>query len=204
MDLLFRKGVNRLHNQEKEINRYFEQMDRSYFIDENKELASLDQALSIGYGQTISQPTLVLKMTLELGLSPESRVLEIGTGSGFQTALLAAFSDTVYTVEHIKALHERAKEKLQEAEFTNIHFKQGNGSRGWREKAPFDRIMVTAAAPEIPEQLLEQLKNGGKMIIPIGGPHNQDLTLIEKDEEGEITSTFIMPVVFVGLIGGED
>ncbi|AXF58060.1 protein-L-isoaspartate O-methyltransferase family protein [Salicibibacter kimchii] len=156
-----------MHNQEKEINRYFEQMARSYFIDENKELASLDSPVSIGYGQTISQPTLVLKMTLELDISPESRVLEIGTGSGFQTALLATFSDTVYTIERIKALHDRAKEKLQKAEFTNIHFKRGNGSRGWRENAPFDRIMVTAAAPEVPEQLLEQLKNGPDSVTEI-------------------------------------
>ncbi|QQK78298.1 protein-L-isoaspartate(D-aspartate) O-methyltransferase [Salicibibacter cibarius] len=193
-----------MHDQEKDIIRYFEQMDRSYFIDENKELASLDQALSIGYGQTISQPTLVLKMTLELDLFPESRVLEVGTGSGFQTALLAAFSESVYTVERIGALHERAKERLKEAEFTNIHFKHGDGNLGWKENAPFDRIMVTAAAPDIPEQLLGQLKNGGKMIIPIGNPHSQDLTLIEKGETGEITSTFIMPVVFVGLVGGED
>lgn len=193
-----------MHAQEKEIIRYFEQMDRAYFIDESKELASLDRALSIGYGQTISQPTLVLKMTLELDLFPESRVLEVGTGSGFQTALLAEFSDAVYTVERIKALHERAKEKLNEAEFANIHFKHGDGNLGWQENAPFDRIMVTVAATEIPERLIEQLKIGGKMVIPIGNPHRQDLMLIEKGEAGEITSIFIMPVVFVALIGGQD
>ncbi|AXF54979.1 protein-L-isoaspartate(D-aspartate) O-methyltransferase [Salicibibacter kimchii] len=193
-----------MQNQEKDIIRYFEQMDRSYFVDENKELASLDRPISIGYGQTISQPTLVLKMTLELDLFPQSSVLEIGTGSGFQTALLAAFSDTVYTVERIKALHEWAKGKLHESAFTNIHLKRGNGSLGWKENAPYDRIMVTAAASEVPAQLLEQLKNGGKMIIPIGSPHSQDLTLIEKNEQGEVTSTFIMPVVFVGLVDSED
>ncbi|QQK80006.1 protein-L-isoaspartate(D-aspartate) O-methyltransferase [Salicibibacter cibi] len=189
---------------EKEIIRYFEQLDRGYFMDENKELAFWDQAFSIGYGQTISQPTLVLKMTLELDLFPESRVLEVGTGSGFQTALLAAFSASVYTVERIGSLHEQAKERLGEAEFTNIHFKHGDGNQGWKENAPFDRIMVTAAAPDVPESLIGQLKNGGKMIIPIGSPHSQNLMLIEKDGEGEISSSAIEPVVFVGLVGGEE
>ncbi|SDI26512.1 protein-L-isoaspartate(D-aspartate) O-methyltransferase [Natribacillus halophilus] len=191
-------------SQEKAIINYFENMDRSFYLDENKDLASMDRPLPIGFGQTISQPTLVLKMTLALDLHPESRVLEIGTGSGFQTALLAAFSESVYSVERIEPLQEGAKKKLQEAGFTNVYFKQGNGSRGWRDHDPFDRIMVTAAVPEIPDELLGQLQSGGKMVIPIGTPFSQDLTLVEKDEEGEISQNFIESVVFVGLVEEED
>ena len=106
--------------------------------------------LPIGYEQTISQPSLVLTMTLAINLQPHSKVLEIGTGSGFQTSLLAAFSNSVYTIERIEELHERAKEKLGEAGFVNIHFKLDDGSTGWDEHAPYDCIMVTAAAAQIP------------------------------------------------------
>lgn len=188
-------------NQNEDIISYFEKLDRSLFMDEHKEFAYLDEPLPIGHEQTISQPSLVLKMTLALNLQPHSKVLEIGTGSGFQTALLAAFSDSVYTIERIEALHERAKERLEEAGFVNIHYKLDDGSTGWEEHSPYDRIMVTAAAAQLPQELIDQLARGGKMIIPVGTPFLQELLLIEKDENGKIHTEVLDNVRFVPLKG---
>lgn len=190
-----------MKTREQEIIAYFRDLDRSYFMDEHKEMAEFDEAVPIGHGQTISQPSLVLEMTLALDLQPESRVLEIGTGSGFQTALLAAFSDTVYTVERIEELHTVAKLRLEKAEFNNIHFKLDDGSEGWKEFAPYDRIMVTAAASEVPRELTDQLAAGGKMILPVGSSFTQELRLIEKDENGKLFSTLLNEVRFVPLKG---
>lgn len=190
-----------MSSRRKEITAYFEEMDRSFFMDANKEFAGLDEALPIGYEQTISQPSLVLEMTIALDLQPDSKVLEIGTGSGFQTALLAEFSKAVYTVERIEPLHLRAKERLAEAGFSNIHYKLADGSLGWPEHAPYDRIMVTAAASEVPNELIEQLQNGGKMVIPVGSPQVQELRLIAKDENGKLSSKVLNKVIFVRLKG---
>ncbi|CEG21664.1 Protein-L-isoaspartate O-methyltransferase [Planococcus massiliensis] len=188
-------------SRKEEIQSYFRELDRSFFMDIHKEAAHLDEAVPIGYEQTISQPSLVLEMTLALDLQKDSSVLEIGTGSGFQTALLAEFSKTVYTVERIKELHTRAKERLQKAGFQNIHFKLDDGSMGWKEKAPFDRIMVTAAVSELPKELVDQLGPGGKMVIPIGSTLVQKLKLIEKNDKGKLTTTTLNYVRFVPLIG---
>lgn len=193
-----------MQNRDKEIVEYFNQLDRGYFMPDHKESAKLDQAFPIGHGQTISQPSLVLKMTLALDIHQDAKVLEIGTGSGFQTALLAAFSRTVFTVERIKELQEQAKERLINANYHNVHYKQDDGSLGWEENAPYDRIIVTAAASEIPKELVQQLKKGGKMIIPIGSKFSQELQLIEKKENGEIISSFLEHVVFVRLQGKYD
>ena len=190
-----------MKSQRKEIISYFKQMDRSFFMDSNKDLAVFDQALPIGFEQTISQPSLVLEMTLALDLHPEQKVLELGTGSGFQTALLAAFSESVYTIERIEELHARAKERLAQLNFQNIHFKLGDGSEGWKEFAPYDRIMVTASAAEVPKELLEQLEIGGKMVIPVGSSFSQELRLIEKDDQGKIHTTLLNEVLFVPLKG---
>ena len=188
-------------NQNEDIIAYFQKLDRSFFMDELKEFAYMDEAIPIGYEQTISQPSLVLEMTLSIDLQPDSKVLEIGTGSGFQTALLAAFSNAVYTIERIEALHERAKERLEQAGFTNIHFKLDDGSTGWEEHAPYDRIMVTAAAAQVPRELIDQLATGGKMIIPVGTSLHQELLLLEKEEDGEIHTTVLEEVRFVPLKG---
>lgn len=190
-----------MKNHKKEIISYFNELDRRFFMDSHKELAGLDEALPIGFEQTISQPSLVLEMTLALDLQPDSKVLEIGTGSGFQTALLAKFSKEVYTVERIKELHNRAKERLADAGFTNIHFKLDDGSFGWKEFAPYNRIMVTAAASSVPDELVEQLEKNGKMLIPVGTPAMQELKLIEKDENGHVASTVLNYVRFVPLKG---
>ncbi|MGB6409409.1 MAG: protein-L-isoaspartate(D-aspartate) O-methyltransferase [Planococcus donghaensis] len=190
-----------MENRRKEIIAYFREMDRSYFMDSNKDLASLDHALPIGFEQTISQPSLVLEMTLALDLKPRHKVLEVGTGSGFQTTLLAVFSGAVYTIERIEELYNRAKERLAQLNIHNIYFKLGDGSIGWQEQAPFDRIMVTAAASEVPTELLDQLKNEGKMVIPVGNSFNQELLLIEKDSSGKLHTTSLNKVLFVPLKG---
>ena len=199
--LLLYKGAYTMANQSQDIITYFQKLDRSFFMDELKEFAYMDEAIPIGHEQTISQPSLVLEMTLAIDLQPDSKVLEIGTGSGFQTALLAAFSNAVYTIERIAALHERAKERLEKAGFSNIHFKLDDGSTGWEEHAPYDRIMVTAAAAQVPRELMDQLAIGGKMIIPVGTPLLQELLLLEKDEDGEIHTTVLDEVRFVPLKG---
>lgn len=192
------------NDRDKEIRSYFREMDRSFYMDTDKNLANWDQALSIGHGQTISQPSLVLKMTLELDIEPSSRVLEVGTGSGYQTALLAAFAGHVYTVERISPLQERAQARLQEAGFTNIDSRLGDGSKGWPEHAPYDRIMVTAAAEAVPGSLVEQLAAPGKMMVPVGGRMGQELLLIEKNSQGEVSSSVVEYVAFVPLEEEED
>lgn len=183
------------------IKDYFRKMDRSFFMDRYKHMAAFDEAVPIGHEQTISQPSLVLEMTLALDVEKDSKILEIGTGSGFQTALLAEFGGQVYTVERIEALHKRAKERLDEMGFGNISFKLADGSAGWAEHAPYDRIMVTAAASEIPEELIAQMAAGGKMILPVGASWSQELRLIEKDVGGNLHSTILNQVRFVPLKG---
>ena len=181
---------------------FYKNLDRSFFIDnEYKSYAHLDNALPIGYGQTISQPSLVYEMTLLLDLDKDLKVLEIGTGSGYQTAFLAEFAGTVYTVERIKELSVKAKQRLDALGYNNVFYKIGDGSKGWPEYQPYDRIIVTAAAARIPDPLIEQLKPGGKMIIPIGSSGMQNLTLVEKNENGEIKTKPILPVLFVELKG---
>lgn len=180
---------------------YFRSLDRRTFMDKHTDDAARDEALPIGHGQTISQPSLVLEMTLALDVQDHHNVLEIGTGSGFQTALLAAFSKQVFTVEKIPQLHKRAMERLEQKGFQNIHFLLGDGSLGWAEHAPFDRIMVTAAAAAIPQELLDQLAPGGRMIIPVGGRFSQELLAIDKTPSGKLEKTAIEAVRFVPLKG---
>lgn len=183
-----------------DIENYFNELDRALFMPSNKHLANIDAPFPIGHGQTISQPSLVLKMTLMLGITDDSRILEIGTGSGYQTALLAKFASRVYTVERIEPLQNSAKEILSELGFTNIKFKIGDGSQGWEEEAPFDRILVTAAAHRIPRQLIRQLAPGGGMIIPVG-EYTQRINIISKDEDNNVSIREDIPVIFVKLIG---
>ncbi len=181
---------------------YFHRLDRARFLDEGmKAFAGLDEPLPIGFGQTISQPSLVLEMTLLLSPEKTDSVLEIGTGSGFQTALLAFASGRVYTVERISELSDQAKKRLRALGFSNIYFKTGDGSDGWEKYAPFDRIMVTAAGGKIPDPLLRQLKNGGCMVMPVGPAGLQDLLRITKDEDGTVRSQSFGKVRFVEMKG---
>lgn len=182
------------------IMNYYQELDRSYFMEEHKDQAHMDSPFPIGHGQTISQPSLVLKMTLLLDLEKDSKVLEIGTGSGYQTALLAKAAGMIYTVERIEALHLTAKERLGKAGYENIKFKLDNGVLGWKENAPYDRIMVTAGARRLPDELIKQLAPSGKMIIPVGPREVQDLMLISKDAKGEVHEQVIAKVRFVELV----
>lgn len=181
---------------------FFCHLDRAYFIDnEMKALADVDSPLPIGFEQTISQPSLVLEMTRILAPEKNSKVLEIGTGSGYQTALLAEFSAAVYTIERISELSRSAQKRLYAMGYTNILYKIGDGSEGWKEYAPYDRIMVTAAAGKMPADLVEQLADGGRMIIPIGKRDVQELILVSKDVNGKIHNQIIEMVRFVEMKG---
>lgn len=180
---------------------YFRSLDRRSFMERHHQDAERDEALPIGYGQTISQPSLVLEMTIALDLEEHHKVLEIGSGSGFQTALLAAFSKKVYTIEKIPQLYESAKKRLAAKGFENIHFLLGDGSLGWPEYAPYDRIIVTAAASDIPKELLDQLSPGGRIIIPVGHRYSQDLLAIDKSTDGKLIKTALEAVRFVPLKG---
>lgn len=190
-------------NNEKIIE-YFNHLDRSFFLeDEYKEYATFDEPIPIGFNQTMSQPSLVLKMTEALDLHHSSKVLEIGTGSGFQTALLAAFASEVYTVELIEELSNKAQERLFALDFKNITYKVGDGTMGFEEHAPFERIIVTAAASSLPENLWKQLRKGGKMLIPLGNEHEQHLFLFEKGNDGAVHKQELQSVVFVELKGSK-
>ena len=181
---------------------FYKNLDRSLFINnEYKMFAGKDRALPIGYDQTISQPSLVYEMTRSLDVDINHTVLEIGTGSGYQTALLAEFAGMVYTVERIRELSLSARKALTGLGMKNIRFKIDDGSIGWPEYAPYDRIMVTAAASDLPMPLVEQLKPNGRMLIPIGIPGFQILTLITKDQDSTFERKPLSEVTFVELKG---
>ncbi len=159
--------------------------------------AYADGPLPIGYGQTISQPYIVAYMTEVVRPQPKHRVLEIGTGSGYQAAVLAEIVDSVFTIEIIPELGRSAEKRLRQLGYRNIAVKIADGYHGWAEHAPFDAIVVTAASPTIPPPLIEQLKDGGRMVIPVGSPFmTQMLMLIEKNS-GRVTSRALFPVRFV-------
>jgi len=159
-----------------------------------------DFPLPIGYGQTISQPYIVALMTQLLSLKPKDKVLEIGTGSGYQAAILAEIVEEVYTVEIIEPLFQQATERLKRLGYKKVMTLRADGYFGWKEHAPFDAIIVTAAADHIPPPLLEQLKRGGRMCLPVGPPHQvQRLVLVRKGQKGEVSTEDILPVSFVPL-----
>jgi len=175
-------------------------MSKSRWLDQ----AYADHPLPIGFRQTISQPYIVAFMTEMLKPKKEYKVLEIGTGSGYQAAVLAEIVDKVYTIEIIEELGKQAKERLKRLKYKNIEVKIGDGYFGWAEHAPFDSIIVTAAAEHIPPPLIKQLKEGGKMCIPVGSPFFvQNLMLVEKAEDGKIHTKRILPVRFVPLVRAE-
>jgi len=163
-------------------------------------MAYTDNALPLGEGQTMSQPYMVALMTEFLGLKGPERVLEIGTGSGYQAAVLAELSEKVYTVERIKFLADKARATLDRLGYKSVAIKVYDGTYGWKEMAPFDAIVVTAGSPDVPAPLVEQLKEGGRMVIPVGDRYGQELITVVKTAEGMITRRSI-PCVFVPLIG---
>ena len=178
--------------------RAMETVPRHRFVPESQRAnAYRDGPLPIGYGQTISQPYMVAFMTEVIGPHPGQRVLEIGTGSGYQAAILAETGARVFTIEIIPQLAKRARSILEQQGYLHIHSKTGDGYYGWPEQAPFDAIVVTAAAEFIPPPLLKQLKDGGRMVIPVGSPFfTQTLMLVEKSG-AKITTRSLFPVRFV-------
>ncbi len=164
-----------------------------------------DNPLPIGYGQTISQPYIVAYMTEVLNLRKTSTVLEIGTGSGYQAAILSPIVKQVYSIEIISGLAKSAANRLKNLGYDNVEVAIGDGYYGWNKYAPFDAIIVTAAAGHIPPPLLEQLKNNGRMVIPVGGSFTvQNLILINKDGDGNMTTRNLIPVRFVPLTGSHN
>ncbi|MBD46837.1 MAG: protein-L-isoaspartate O-methyltransferase [Rhodospirillaceae bacterium] len=182
--------------------RALELVPRHAFVsDQDQALAYANRPLSIGHGQTISQPYIVALMTVLLELEPGHRVLEVGTGCGYQTAILAELVDQVFTIEVVSELAAKAKEKLNYLGYNTIDFQTGNGREGWLEKAPFQAILVTAASGSIPLALVDQLDLGGRMVIPIGSQEGtQNLVVLVKNETGDITKNEVLPVSFVPLV----
>ena len=159
-----------------------------------------DGPLPIGYDQTISQPFVVAFMTEKLGLRPTDRVLEIGTGSGYQAAILAELAAKVYTIEIVEPLGKRAEETLQRLGYKNVQVKIGDGYQGWSEHAPFDAVIVTCAPDHVPQPLVEQIKEGGRIVIPVGPAGDQTLYLLEK-KNGRLEQRNVLPVSFVPMTG---
>ncbi len=174
-----------------------------FFPDETRSSAFEDNAASIGHGQTISQPYIVALMTQRLDVRPGQRVLDVGTGSGYQAAILAAMGAEVYTVERVKPLLDAAWERLATLGLRNIHFRFGDGTLGWPDMPAFDRILIGAGAPKLPEKLLtQQLKIGGIAVLPVGAEDQQMLVEVRNTPDG-LTRTDIGPCRFVKLVGAE-
>ncbi|MBG07928.1 MAG: protein-L-isoaspartate O-methyltransferase [Halobacteriovoraceae bacterium] len=178
-------------------------IERHQFVPKDlKGYAYSDRPLPIGYGQTISQPYIVALMTDLLNIKENDKVLEIGTGSGYQAAVLSPLAKDVYTIEIIPPLGKEAKKKFEKVSLTNITSKVADGYYGWKEKAPFDAIVVTAAASHVPPPLIKQLKVGGRMVIPVGNPFSvQYLMIVEKNKKGDVKTTQVLPVRFVPFTG---
>ncbi len=174
-----------------------------FFMDDLADEAYADRAAPIGHGQTISQPYMVALMTERLDVKPEHKVLEIGTGSGYHTAILARLGRDIYSVERVKPLLDAAWNRLSDLGIRNAHFKYADGTLGWPEQAPFDRILIAAGAPNIPQKLLlEQLADGGLAVLPIGPDDEQMLVVVRRDGR-KLHTTDVCPCRFVKLIGAE-
>ena len=174
-----------------------------FFPEESRQAAFADRAAPIGHGQTISQPYMVALMSQRLDLRPSHRVLEIGTGSGYHTAILSKLAGEVYSIERVKPLLDAAFERVLGLGARNVHFRHGDGTLGWQEHAPFDRILVTAGAPDLPRHLLlGQLKDGGVAVLPVGPQDDQMLVEVRREGD-ELKVTDVCPCRFVKLIGQE-
>ncbi len=196
VEILRQKGIRDLA-----VLRAVQMVPRHIFVPESvRHRAYEDAALPIGSSQTISQPWVQARYLELLGLTGKERVLEIGTGSGYQTALLAMVCDAVFSVERIPGLAQRAREALEQAGIRNVTVLVGDGTLGWRPFAPYDAILVAAASPEVPTPLVEQLAPGGRMVIPLGDRNNQTLTLVRRDGD-QLSSKTVADVRFVPLLG---
>lgn len=194
---LLRRGISN-----KKVITAFLKVPRENFVPpELRGEAYEDCALPLEKGQTISQPYMVGLMTELLEIEREDRILEIGTGWGYQTAILAELGGEVFSIERLESLQKKAKQKLQELGYRNIYFRVGDGTLGWREKAPFNKIIVTAGAPSLPLPLIDQLLEKGKLVVPVGNSFSQTLKLFTKDEQGKVEEKSFGGCVFVPLIG---
>jgi protein-L-isoaspartate(D-aspartate) O-methyltransferase len=173
-----------------------------FVLDSGSDYAWENRALPIGHGQTISQPFVVALMTQLLELQPDSRVLEIGTGSGYQAAILAELAGEVFSIEVVPELASEAASRLDRLGYRNVQVRTGNGRDGWPEAAPFDAVIVTAGADSIPPALVEQLRTGGRLVIPVDVGWGQDLRACVKGEDGRLRERSVLPVIFVPLVGG--
>jgi len=181
----------------------FRKIDRKYFVPQiDRARAYDDRALSLTHGQTLSQPYIVALMTQSLSLKGTERVLEVGTGSGYQTAILSALAKEVYSVERIEYLATTAEDRLLDLKISNVRYHVGDGSKGWPENAPYDRIIVTAACPRIPQSLIDQLAEGGVIVAPVGTPACQHLVIGTKSQ-GRVDQRKGISCIFVKLIGNE-
>ncbi len=186
---------------DKRVLEAMKKVPRHLFVDEALwDQAYSDFPLPIGSGQTISQPYIVARMTEELGLKGDEKVLEIGTGSGYQTAILAELARQVFSVERMPGLLQRARQVLDSLGYHNVMIKLDDGTWGWKEHAPYDAILVTAGSPTIPTPLLDQLKDPGVMVVPVGDEYSQTLTKIIK-KDGKVETKYLEGVRFVKLIG---
>lgn len=195
---LVKESIERRGVKDQAVLKSMRTVQRHLFVPQNRiNNAYEDRPLPIGYGQTISQPFIVAYMTEVINPKPEFKVLEIGTGSGYQAAVLGEIVKEVYTIEIVPELGNSAAARLKKLGYKNVNVKVGDGYYGWKEHGPYDAVMVTAAAEFIPPPLIEQLKDGGRMVIPIGSPFfTQTLMLVEKKGK-KITTKSLMPVVFV-------
>lgn len=197
---MVRKQLRQRGISDEQVLSAFRKVNRHLFVPDNyQDLAYSDQPLPIGYDQTISQPYIVAFMTEALELKDTDRVLEVGTGSGYQAAILAEICREVYTVEIISALGESARELLQDLGYANVHVKIGDGYAGWAAHAPYDAIIVTCSPTHVPQPLKEQLAEGGCMIIPVGKKYAQELVRLRK-KEGELVEESVLPVRFVPMV----
>jgi protein-L-isoaspartate(D-aspartate) O-methyltransferase len=199
---MVREQIERRGVSNPDVLRVLRATPRHLFVPEGlRPYAYSDQALPIDFGQSISQPYIVALMTELLDPSKSDMVLEVGTGSGYQAAVLAQLAQHVYTVEIVAELAKSAAERLAKLGYRNITVRQGDGYKGWPEEAPFERIMLTAAPSDIPQVLLDQLRGGGRLVAPVGGsPWTQELVVIEKTTGGDIRRRSVAPVAFVPMV----
>jgi protein-L-isoaspartate(D-aspartate) O-methyltransferase len=182
----------------------FRRVPREAFVDPDRARSAYDdRPLDIGQGQTISQPWVVAVMLEALALHPTDRLLEVGVGSGYAIALASLLVAEAAGIERVPALADAARERLARLGYDNVRVRTGDGTQGWPEEAPFDAILVSAGGREVPATLVTQLVSGGRMVIPVGGEHDQDLLLVTRDGSGEVTQRSLGHVRFVPLIGGE-
>jgi protein-L-isoaspartate(D-aspartate) O-methyltransferase len=188
-----------------DVLRVIRMVPRHEFVPENaREFAYEDRPLSIGYGATISQPYIVAAMTELLNPKSHHKVLEIGTGSGYQAAVLAHLVREVYSIEIVPELAKSSADALRRLGYKNVFVRQGDGYKGWPEQGSFDGVILTAAPPEVPQALIDQLKRGGTLVAPVGGNMDQYLMVIEKDANGKLRRRTVFPVMFVPMVPGRN